>query len=139
MPQDVGGRPDVALRLIDAALAGAATGDKAELGRAKAEILDEDLLDEGGATACYQAALAERPDDAVAAEALESLCALARLTSEVSVASSSTLPEPLGMKPLAPSASARSRADSSSSPEMMTTGSSRTRDTLEARMRSSRP
>jgi tetratricopeptide (TPR) repeat protein len=67
------GRPDVALRLIDAALAGAATGDKAELWLAKAEILDEDLLDEGGATACYQAALAERPDDAVAAEALESL------------------------------------------------------------------
>ena len=35
--------------------------------------VDEDLLDESGATACYQAALAERPGDAAAAEALESL------------------------------------------------------------------
>ncbi len=67
------GRPDVALRLLDAELGGTADGRKADLWLAKAEILDEDLLDEGGATACYQAALAERPGDAAAAEALESL------------------------------------------------------------------
>ncbi|MBK9031624.1 MAG: tetratricopeptide repeat protein [Myxococcales bacterium] len=67
------GRPDVALRLVDAELGGVADGRRADLLIAKAEILDEDLLDEAGASACYQAALAARPDDAIAAEALESL------------------------------------------------------------------
>ena len=71
------GRPDVALALVDAELGGSRGARRVELLIAKAEILDEDLLDEGGATACYQAALAERPGDADAADALATL-ALAR-------------------------------------------------------------
>ncbi len=71
------GRPDVALRLFDAELAGTTGPRVADLLIAKAELLDEDLLDPRAAEACYQAALAVRPDAVAATEALESI-ALAR-------------------------------------------------------------
>jgi tetratricopeptide (TPR) repeat protein len=71
------GRPDVALKLFDAELAGTTGPRVADLLIAKAELLDEDLLDPRAAEACYQAALSVRPDAAAATEALESI-ALAR-------------------------------------------------------------
>lgn len=71
------GRPDVALALFDAELAGTPALRQSELLIAKGEVLDEDLLDPQAAAACYQAALAARPDATAATEALESI-ALAR-------------------------------------------------------------
>jgi len=68
------GRADVALRVLDAELAGTASpARRAELWTEKGQILDEDLLDEAGSVASFERALAERPGDDTAIDALAQL------------------------------------------------------------------
>ena len=68
------GRADVALRLIDAELAGtAAAARRADLWVEKGQIFDEDLLDAGDAQVCYEQALAEQPGHADAGDELAQL------------------------------------------------------------------
>jgi len=73
------GRHDVALRLLDVELAQAKGPHRADLLLEKGQLLDEELLDEPGAARCFEEALGVRPDDEVAAEALQQM-ALNRAT-----------------------------------------------------------
>lgn len=67
------GRHDVALRLLDVELAATAGPRRADLLVEKGQLLDEELLDEPAAARCYEEALGVRPDDEVAAEALQQM------------------------------------------------------------------
>ncbi|HUQ07321.1 MAG TPA: hypothetical protein VM261_32740, partial [Kofleriaceae bacterium] len=67
------GRHDVALRLLDVELAATKGPRRADLLVEKGQLLDEDLLDEPAAARCYEEALGVRPDDEVAAEALQQM------------------------------------------------------------------
>lgn len=67
------GRHDVALRLLDVELAATNGPRRADLLVEKGQLLDEELLDEPAAARCYEEALGVRPDDEVAAEALQQM------------------------------------------------------------------
>jgi tetratricopeptide (TPR) repeat protein len=68
------GRFDAVIRLIDVELG--ATTDvtrRADLMLEKGMVLEDDLLDEAGASECFQAVLQARPDDEVATETLQQI------------------------------------------------------------------